>query len=694
MLKKKAMIFRKYGGTYQLEISRVAHLEQVLVLDESKWVATSAPVSSLHADADLLAMVDSDRNGRIRSDELKEAISWTLRMLRDRNGLLEARDCLQLDAIDDSHEEGRALRAGAEKILVILGKQSATSIAPEDLADRKRLLMHSASNGDGVICPGDAGDPRLESAIREIMRVSGSELDASGARGISQEILASFLTEARAHLAWAEEAEPAGDAAATLLPLGPDTDAAFRLLSRTRAKIEQFFALCRLGAIYPAALKQPFEGGEGWSRMESAALDEWVGAAPLATPNAQGVLHFEAAINPLFVADLKAFREGVLRRLFAGAADTMDAAQWSRLREIFQPYRDWLARKKGASVAPLGLENLRRFVSGDFAGRLQALIHADRQVAENLAQIDKILRLCLYQKWLFKLVNNFVSFPALYHTRQTALFELGSLVMDGRRFNFSVKVADPKTHAKIAESSNIFLVYCLLERNQPPRRCYIATAVTAGGKGNLSLGKRGIFFGIGGKVWDATVVKTVAAPISMSEAMKQPFVNLISFLGAKIEKISGSSEKQLEATLESHLGKIESSVTTAIKDSGEGVVAPQKPDAAKDYSGVIMSVGVAVAAIGSSFAFIAQTLSQMHWSKLAIALGVGLAMVLVPTAVIGSYKLRRRDLAAILEASGWAINARMRLKRRLQRFFTQKIPRPPGSKFTKISLDRRDQPLP
>ncbi len=692
MLKKKAMVFRKYGGTFQLEISEVDHLEQVLKLDESKWVATSAPVDSLNVEPQFLAMVDFDRNGRIRSDELKEAISWTLRMLRDRSGLLAAEDRLQLDAIDVSHEEGQALFAGAQKILLILGKETATSIAPADLADRKRLLIHSASNGDGVICPSDAGEPELENAIGDIMRVSGSELDASGARGISTKILNKFLDEARAHLAWAKEAEAGADSG--LLPLGPDTEEAHRLFTGVRSKIDQFFALCRLGAVYPESLEQAVADDGDWSRMEREDLDAWVASAPLAPANREGVLSFEGAINPLFSADLEAFREGVMRRLQAEPVDRLDAAAWAHLAQTFQPYQDWLDRKRGQSVEPLGLAKLKRYAADDFVARLRELILADREVAENLAQIDKILKLSLYQKWLFRLVNNFVSFPELYHTRKTALFELGTLVMDGRRLNFSVKVADPKTHAEVAANSHIFLVYCVLERNEPVERCFIATAVTAGGKGNICVGKRGIFFSIGGKVWDAKVVKTVEAPISMREAMKQPFINLGNFLGAKIEKISGSGEKHLEAALDTHIGKVENTMGETIKEAGETGTPPEKPEPASDVRGMMMGASVAVAAVGSSFAFIAQTLSQMHWRNLVIALGVGLALILVPTAVVGWYKLRRRDLAAILEASGWAINAQMRLRRGLKRFFTQKTRRPPGSKTTKISHARGDQPLP
>ncbi len=48
--------------------------------------------------------------------------------------------------------------------------------------------------------------------------------------------------------------------------------------------------------------------------------------------------------------------------------------------------------------------------------------------------------------------------------------------------------------------------------------------------------------------------------------------------------------------------------------------------------------------------------------------------------IIAFGKLRRRDLSAILEGSGWAINARMRLTRAQARYFTERPPFPAGAR--------------
>ncbi|MCD6304315.1 MAG: hypothetical protein J7M21_05065, partial [Planctomycetes bacterium] len=90
-------------------------------------------------------------------------------------------------------------------------------------------------------------------------------------------------------------------------------------------------------------------------------------------------------------------------------------------------------------------------------------------------------------------------------------------------------------------------------------------------------------------------------------------------------------------------------------------------------------IGVAGAAVASALAYIAKTVSQHPWSIL-IALGTAVLLVAVPTAVAAWLKLRRRDLSAVLEGSGWGINARMRLTGRQGRTFTHRPSYPPGAR--------------
>jgi len=75
------LIFKNYGGSYQLRIQDVQDLEKVQSLDDPHWAATSVPIDRLNCDRVLTSYVDTDKNGRIRTDEVKAALVWLFRFL-------------------------------------------------------------------------------------------------------------------------------------------------------------------------------------------------------------------------------------------------------------------------------------------------------------------------------------------------------------------------------------------------------------------------------------------------------------------------------------------------------------------------------------------------------------------------------------------------------------------------------------
>ena len=68
-----------------------------------------------------------------------------------------------------------------------------------------------------------------------------------------------------------------------------------------------------------------------------------------------------------------------------------------------------------------------------------------------------------------------------------------------------------------------------------------------------------------------------------------------------------------------------------------------------------------------------------HPFTAALALLAIVLIVFVPTAIVAAFKLRRRDLSALLEGCSWAINARMRLDRQQRNQFTRRLPFPAGA---------------
>ena len=111
------MIFRNYGGSYQLRIQNAEDLEKIQVLDEVYWAATSIPTDSLNCDKAFTAYMDTDRNGRIRPAELKTACSWLIQVLADHHRLTKGYGFRRLQDIDINRSKGPKLHDVASLIL-------------------------------------------------------------------------------------------------------------------------------------------------------------------------------------------------------------------------------------------------------------------------------------------------------------------------------------------------------------------------------------------------------------------------------------------------------------------------------------------------------------------------------------------------------------------------------------------------
>ena len=95
--------------------------------------------------------------------------------------------------------------------------------------------------------------------------------------------------------------------------------------------------------------------------------------------------------------------------------------------------------------------------------------------------------------------------------------------------------------------------------------------------------------------------------------------------------------------------------------------------------------GIAIAALGSSFAYVTKALSQVKPVHILLALVGLVVVVLLPGMIMGICKIRKRDMSVLLEALGWAVNIHMRLNNTLGKLFTHTPPLPEGA-----SKDRKD----
>ncbi len=358
--------------------------------------------------------------------------------------------------------------------------------------------------------------------------------------------------------------------------------------------------------------------------------------------------------------------------------------QWQPVCATLETHAKWQAEKPPTKAASLGVEKLRLYQDPRFREAVQALIAADQAVAQEIDTISQVEKLILYQCWILEFVNNFVSFPRLYDPEARALFETGTLVMDGRQFTLCVKVDNRAAHVRVAQNSKLFILYLELTQTATSERRAVATAVTSGGIGNLYVGKHGIFFAHDGQLWDASVTQIIENPISLAEALTLPFRRIGRLIQSQVERFAGSGQKLLEE----RVSRRATSVATTVQATAEKAQLPARSQAAATGRGgrdLLLTGSIAIAALGSAFAFITKQLQDVNPMTIVKMLCLVLLLVLIPTIINAWVRLRQRDLGTLLEACGWAINGRIRLTRAMQGVFTRRPGLPPNA--TKYNFD-------
>src|ERR1043165_4655379 len=81
--------FFRAGGFDQVKLETgddLAHLDQ---LDQKLWVALACPTTGIEFDPKTAALIDTDKDGRIRAPELLAAVKWAVTMLKDPDELIK-----------------------------------------------------------------------------------------------------------------------------------------------------------------------------------------------------------------------------------------------------------------------------------------------------------------------------------------------------------------------------------------------------------------------------------------------------------------------------------------------------------------------------------------------------------------------------------------------------------------------------
>ncbi len=271
--------------------------------------------------------------------------------------------------------------------------------------------------------------------------------------------------------------------------------------------------------------------------------------------------------------------------------------------------------------------------------------------------LEKLLLLC---RDFCTLLRNFVSFQDFYAKRGKALlgrgaedetpwaiFQAGTLVIDQRACNLCLKVSDMAKHNTQAPDSGMYLIYCNCKHHASGQTMQIVAAMTVGDIRNLKVGKNALFYDRQGRDWEAEVVKIIDNPISIGQAFWSPYRKLGEWVTGLITKSAAEKEQKSFADMTAKL-----QTTPAPADKA---AAPAPFDIAK-FAGIFAAIGMAIGYIGSFFTSLALGLKGLGWWGWLVIPGL-LLVISGPSMILAWMKLRKRNLAPLLNANGWAINA-------------------------------------
>ena len=663
MTQAKSIQFEKVGGSLQPIIKTAEDMKNLLELSPAFWSITSISLDAIAMDPVFLKFMDSDCNGKIRVDEIKTAVRWVLDKLKNYGNLEKGSDNLVLADLNEDDEEAKDLRASAELALRNTGAANLDSIGLAGIRDRKKIIAAGLSNGDGVIPVSLLTDEKLVPCAAMVAKLFGTVLDASGLDGFNQDALDKYKTAAAAWLEWKDFAEKNPG----VLPFGAETEKAYGALSAVREALDHYFELC--GALRMFGEKK-LAAGAPENLMDTEEVENALKKAPPAPPTADRVFSRKMELNPLWHDRIIAFFDQVLPD-----KTTLSEAEWVELKKKFLEYEAWHKNKPSDIFDGEDLQVIRTALANDVPGQLQAIIDHDLAYSKEISGFDNVEKLILYQANLIKLLNNYVNLRVLFNPSVDSILQAGILIMDGRCFKLAIRVSNVAEHKKIAERSNICIMYMDAQTGQPNalKKMQLAVAVTHGDMYNLFVGKSGVFFTADGAVWDAKVTDFIQQPVSVSEAIRMPFYRFGAFLGKQMDKFFSARTKEFETGFDKTMTQAQKFDPAAAKK------APPQQTPAVSGSMMLMGGGIGLAAIGSAVAFIAQALKNVSfWNVLAVFLII-LLIFGGPMIVVSLVKLFRRDIAVYLEASGLALNKRMRLNRFMSKIFTERPEIPKGS---------------
>ena len=639
--------FFRAGGFNQVVIGSGSDLLSLDQLDQKLWVALACPTTGVEFDKTTLALIDTDKDGRIRVPELIAAAKWAGSLMKNPDDLLKGSPTLKPSAISDASPEGKLIASFARQVL---GKDDSGEVTFEEAATAAATFAAKPFNGDGIVPADSASDDTTKAVIADIINCLGAAADVSGKPGVGQAKVDQFFAEAAAYSDWWKKAE----ADATVLPLGVNTEAAAAAVKAVKAKVEDYFARGRLAAFDPRSVNALNRDEKDYALLGAKDLTNNhadIAGLPLAQVGATTPLPLTQGINPAWAGAIAALQANAITPLL-GAKTVLTEADWNALTGKLAAFDAWNASKTGGTVEKIGLARAREILASKSKETLTALIAKDTAEAGNSTAVIGLHRLIHYHRDIAKLCRNFVNFADFYGRKDKAIFQAGTLFLDQRSCDLCLTVDDAGKHAAMAGMAGTYLAYCDCVRKGSGEKLSIVAGFTGGDSDNLIVGRNGIFYDRAGRDWDATITKIVDNPISIRQAFWSPYKKLVRMIEERAAKQAAAADANSNAQL------------TAVANApiaAPGTTTQAAPQKSAFDPSVIALISVALGSLAAAFASILALLGKIeHW-QVPLAIAGIMLVVSAPSMAIAWLKLRKRNLGPILDANGWAVNAKARM---------------------------------
>ena len=642
--------FSTVGGVTRVNIESgedIMHLDE---LDRKLWTALSCPLNHLEIDEKTMTMLDTNGDGKIHIEEVIAASKWLTKVINDPELLLKREGFIPFSAFNTSNEEGAHLLETSKQILENLGLDK-KEISIADVSDSIAIFAKTRFNGDGIITENSADDEAVKALIKNVIDCMGGVTDRSGDPGTDTDKIEAFYTALADYTAWKEAGDADKD---NVFPYGDDTAAALAACLAVKDKIDDFFMRCKLASFNTESASvldvSSAKIGEISGNNLAASTDE-IATYPLAGVNAEHKLPLGKEINPAWAGAMATLKALVIDKEF-NKAESLTEEQWNGILAKFNAYNAWMGAKKGADVEGLGYNTAKTILAENKKDVLLDLVAQDKALESKSNAIDQVDKLLHYYRDFYTLLTNFVTFSDFYNPEKKAIFQAGTLYIDERACDLCVKVTDMGAQGTMAPLSNMYILYCDCTCKSKPGTMTIAAVVTDGDVGAIMVGKHAVFYDRDGLGWNATVTKIIENPISIRQAFWSPYRKMARSVEDMINKRAAEKDAKVMADANA---KIENA---NVPTDGSKPAEVKPPFDIAKFAGIFAAIGLALglvaSAIGGLFAWLG-----LHWYHWVIMFAAIIIIISGPSMVMAWLKLRKRNLAPVLNANGWALNQRI-----------------------------------